>query len=277
MKLCSSWVFLQFFSGNLILGTFWYVRHLQNARMRFVWRLYPIHYFIKNIIKIHSSLFNKTIRNGDKAWIFLQLLDLLRCFNFINQKNCTFIYVLFTYFLTYFLPCLLDYLFSSLLTYLLLIPCIRGYYWTLTRYVSKTTISKLLIFCHGTFLTMIFVKHWQRGVKNWSALSGKSDHGTLDFIMIMYASFIFHNQINVICKKCYIAAMLTFFSVHANVYAPKFWKHNCSGVNPVTSLISTYVCAYKSQRLYVRKYDHFMSVICLCLHMLQCICVEVFE
>ena len=57
--------------------------------------------------------------------------------------------------------------------------------------------------------------------KIWTTVSGRSDHGTLNFIMKTYVSFqVFHTTININCKKCDIASIL-IFSQFTPMYMPK--------------------------------------------------------
>ena len=108
-----------------------------------------------------------------------------------------------SYLITYLLTCFL----LSLLTYSTLIPYIKRYCQALTRKFSQTTLRKLLIFCQGKFLTMIFVK-------NWTTFSDRSDHGALNFTF----SFMFHTRININFKKC--IATILIFSHFTSMYMP---------------------------------------------------------
>ena len=126
---------------------------------------------------------------------------MLRCFIFINQRKCTFTYVLI-YLLAILLACFL----LCLVTYLLVINSIyMEILLFFTENFSKTTLRKLLTFWRG-ILIIIFVDKWKGGVKNWTTLSGRSRNwiNWIDFILKTYAVFKFLTQINVIRKKIYI-------------------------------------------------------------------------
>ena len=140
---------------------------------------------------------------------------MLYCFIFINQESWTFTYLLYFTLLYFILLYLLACFLPPLRTYLSLIRYVMGYCWKLTISFSKTTLRKMLTFCQGTFLIMIFVKSWQRWVKTASHYLVGVTMELLNSIMKTYVLFIFHNQINVNCKNGNIAAILTLSYFHA--------------------------------------------------------------
>ena len=123
---------------------------------------------------------------------FLKALITIFMFIFIYQRKCTFnclctylLVCLLASFLLYLLThyqlhligdvvehwtkispklhlenCVLVSFLPSLLTYSLSTPFNKRCCWTLTENFSKTTVSKLLKFCQGIFLIMIFFSKW---------------------------------------------------------------------------------------------------------------------
>ena len=136
-------------SANLILTSFWWASHPQNAITRFLGPLYPIHYLLS-----YSIRKKKPLGTATSLVLF--------------YSSCNFCYVVLFLLInlrTYLLTCLFASFPPSLLTYLSLIPYVRRYCWTLTGNFSKATLRtklsgrsahKTLNFIMKTYVSIIF-------------------------------------------------------------------------------------------------------------------------
>ena len=124
-------------SANLILTSFWWASHPQNAITRFLGPLYPIHYLLS-----YSIRKKKPLGTATSLVLF--------------YSSCNFCYVVLF---------LLINLRTYLLTCLSLIPYVRRYCWTLTGNFSKATLRtklsgrsahKTLNFIMKTYVSIIF-------------------------------------------------------------------------------------------------------------------------